>query len=41
MGREKEYRQRLKYQAASAKKKTLENQVAAELESNLGMNEEV
>jgi len=39
MGREKEYRQRLKYQVASAKKKTLENQVAVELKSNLGMSE--
>ncbi|HHY45804.1 MAG TPA: DUF1670 domain-containing protein [Firmicutes bacterium] len=39
MGREKEYRQRLKYQVGSAKKKTLENQVAVELKSNLGMNE--
>ena len=39
MGREKEYRQRLKYQVASAKKKTLENQVAVELKGNLGMSE--
>ncbi|MGE5587775.1 MAG: hypothetical protein ACM3ZO_06140 [Clostridia bacterium] len=39
MGREKEYRQCLKYQVASAKKKTLENHVAVELKSNLGMSE--
>lgn len=39
MGREKEYRQWLKYQVASAKKKTLENQVAVELKSSLGMGE--
>jgi len=39
MGREKEYRQRLKYQVASASKKTLENQVAVELRENLGMSE--
>ncbi len=39
MGREKEYRQRLKYQVASAKKKTLENHVAVELKSNLGISE--
>ena len=34
MGHEKEYRQRLKYQVASAKKKTLESQVATELMPN-------
>jgi hypothetical protein len=39
MAREKEYRQQLKYQVASAKKKTLENQAAVELKSNLGMSE--
>ena len=39
MGREKEYRQRLKYQVASARKKTLENQMAVELKGDLGMSE--
>jgi hypothetical protein len=39
MGREKEYRQRLKYQVASARKKTLENQIAVELKGDLGMSE--
>jgi len=39
MGREKEYRQRLKYMVDSAKKKTLDNQIAAILSSELGMSE--
>lgn len=39
MGREKEYRQRLKYQVSSARKKTLESQIAVELRSDLGMSE--
>ncbi len=39
MGRPKEYRQRLKYQVASARKKTLDNQLAARLTSELGMSE--
>lgn len=37
MGREKEYRQRLKYQVASTQKKTLKNQLQVELEDNLGL----
>lgn len=39
MGREKEYRQRLKYHVASVRKKTLENQIAVELKGHLGMSE--
>ncbi|WP_206708524.1 hypothetical protein [Koleobacter methoxysyntrophicus] len=39
MGRHKEYRQRLKYQVASAKKKTLGYQLAVKLNSELGMSE--
>jgi len=39
MGRSKEYRQRLKYQVACARAKTLENQLAVELKGNLGMSE--
>lgn len=39
MGREKEYRQRLKYQVSSARKKSLESQIAVDLRSNLGMCE--
>jgi len=36
MGRNKEYRQRLKYQVSSALKKTLENQISVELRQNVG-----
>ena len=39
MGKEKEYRQRLKYQVCSAKKKTVESQLAAGLREDLGMSE--
>ncbi|GFP20220.1 hypothetical protein HKBW3S03_01721, partial [Candidatus Hakubella thermalkaliphila] len=39
MTREKEHRQRLKYQVASARKKTLENQLAVQLTTELGMSE--
>ena len=39
MGREKKHRQCLKYLVASAKKKTIENQMAAHLTIVLGMSE--
>lgn len=39
MGREKEYRQRLKYQVHSVRKKTLEGQIAAQLRDELGMSQ--
>lgn len=39
MGRAKEYRQRLKYQVASARKKTLESMLAFRLVEELGMSE--
>jgi hypothetical protein len=38
MGREKEYRQRLKYQVQSVRSKTLEAQIAAQLRNELGMS---
>ncbi|MFA7155693.1 MAG: DUF1670 domain-containing protein [Limnochordia bacterium] len=38
MGRNKEYRQRLKYQVSSALKKTLENQISVELRQNVGFS---
>jgi len=38
MGRAKEYRQRLRYQVASAMKKTLENQLRVDLGSDLGLS---
>jgi hypothetical protein len=38
MGREKEYRQRLKYQVSSVKSKTLETQIAVKLRNELGMS---
>lgn len=39
MGREKEYRQRLKYQVNSVLKKSIENQLAAEFMETLGLSE--
>lgn len=39
MGRIKEYRQRLKYQVASARKKTLESLFAVQFSAELGMSE--
>jgi hypothetical protein len=39
MGRAKEYRQRLKYQVASARKKTLESLLAVRFADELGMSE--
>jgi len=39
MGREKEYRQRLKYQVGSVRSKTLEAQIAAQLRNELGMSQ--
>lgn len=39
MGRNKEYRQRLKYQVASAMKKTLTSQLRVELAETLGLSE--
>ncbi len=39
MGREKEYRQRLTYLVESARKKTLENQIAGVLSDELGLSE--
>jgi len=39
MGRAKEYRQRLKYQVASARKKTLESLLAVRFAEELGMSE--
>ena len=39
MGRAKEYRQRLKYQVASAEKKTLENMLAVQFKTELGLSE--
>ncbi len=39
MGRAKEYRQRLKYQVASTKKKTLENMLAVQFKNELGLSE--
>lgn len=39
MGRAKEYRQRLKYQVASAEKKTLENMLAVQFKDELGLSE--
>ena len=39
MGRAKEYRQRLKYQVASAEKKTLENLLAVQFKTELGLSE--
>ena len=38
MGREKEYRQRLKYQVSCVRRKTLESQIAVQLQSELGMS---
>ena len=38
MGRCKEYRQRLKYQVASAQKKTLENQLCHEMQEQIGLS---
>ena len=38
MGREKEYRQRLKYQVRSVEKKTLASQLAAQLSGEVGMS---
>jgi hypothetical protein len=38
MGREKEHRQRLKYQVSSVKRKTLESQISVELQGELGMS---
>ena len=38
MGREKEYRQRLKYQVSCVRRKTLESQIAVELQGELGMS---
>src|SRR5690606_10607137 len=38
MGRNKEYRQRLKYQVSSALKKTLENHISVELRQNVGFS---
>src|SRR5690554_3831104 len=39
MGRNKEYRQKLKYQVSSAKMKTMNNQIRVELKDNLGLSE--
>lgn len=39
MGRNKEYRQKLKYQVLSARKKTMNNQIRVELKENLGLSE--
>ncbi len=39
MGRAKEYRQRLKYQVASARKKTMESMLAVRFAEELGMSE--
>ena len=39
MGRVKEYRQRLKYQVSSVKRKTLETQIAVKLMNELGMSQ--
>lgn len=39
MGRAKEFRQRLKYQVASARKKTLESLLAVRFTEELGMSE--
>lgn len=39
MGREKEYRQRLKYQIFSSSKKTINNLIKNELQQNLGLSE--
>jgi len=39
MGRAKEYRQRLKYQVTSAKKKTLENLLSVQFRNELGLSE--
>jgi hypothetical protein len=38
MGREKEYRQRLKYQVGCVRRKTLESQIAGELRNELGLS---
>jgi hypothetical protein len=38
MGREKEYRQRLKYQVSCVRRKTLESQMAGELRNELGLS---
>ncbi len=38
MGREKEYRQRLKYQVSCVRRKTLESQIAVQLQGELGMS---
>lgn len=38
MGREKEYRQRLKYQVSCVRRKTLENQIAVQLTNELGLS---
>jgi hypothetical protein len=38
MGREKEYRQRLKYQVSCVRRKTLESQIASELRNELGFS---
>ena len=38
MGREKEYRQRLKYQVSCVRRKTLESQIAGELRNELGLS---
>ena len=38
MGREKEYRQRLKYQVSSVKRKSLETQIAVQFMNELGMS---
>lgn len=39
MGRMKQYRQRLLYQVNSVRKKTLRNQLAVQLQTELGMSE--
>ena len=38
MGREKEYRQRLKYQVSCVRRKTLESQIAGQLRNELGLS---
>ena len=38
MGREKKYRQRLKYQVSCVRRKTLENQIAVQLMNELGLS---
>ena len=38
MGRDKEYRQRLKYQVSCVRRKTLESQIAVQLQGELGMS---